>query len=57
MEEDLDVALNLDQTLGGCAVSVTTQGVDTDEGDNEGDGIIEFPFTVVYFKNPKAHTT
>lgn len=56
MLADLVQALNHDQTLGGCVVSVTITGPDTDEGDIEGDGIVEVPFTVVYYR-PSNGTT
>lgn len=54
MLEDLEVALNADQTLGGCAVSVTISTPDTDEGDLEGSGIVELPFTVVYMRESNS---
>ncbi len=50
MLDDLVVAMTQDQTLAGCATSVTLSSHDTDEGDDDAGGVVQCLFEIVYFR-------
>lgn len=54
LEDDLVVALNADITRGGCATSTTIKTIQTDEGDDDGHGIIKIEFDIVYYRTTGA---
>ena len=50
LEDDLIVALNADQSRGGNAVMTTIREIETDEGEEGGDGVLWMNFDVTYFR-------